>query len=396
MWIWFSRLRGVFTGQVPRLRVHWAWGGVAISVIAGLDSVALVPGAPWMKIALGYLVLFSVWCLFRGRDTLADVSIKDVPGVRIRIVVGNLLSFGARKDALVVVGMNSGWDCTLTREDGSIAPSSLQGQITSQWFGGSGNLEAALTRRKEGHPERDSPDAPVPLGQTVRLDEHERSVMWVTMTRWDPAIGAYSTTIPELEQSMGGLWEGLRASHNWDDDVFCPVIGAAYGKVGDESTLGLLKRHIRSFVAATKEQKITQTLTFVVSPNDLRDMDLPDLRDFLIAECRRETLKVHQVRESGIAKGLRTEQGASFDQDLTDAARELAADMLELRDLGPEDAVQREREATIVRKIEHFVTSTMRRLFFSDERPLSDELYSQNVRSATECLNWQKARVPRD
>ena len=290
--------------------------------------------------------------------------------------------------------MNSAWDCALTTEDGYIAPSSLQGQITSQWFGGSGNLEAALARRKGGHPDRDAPDAPVPLGQTVRLDEREKSVMWVTMTRWNRAIGAYSTTVPELEQSMGGLWDGLRASHNWDDDVFCPVIGAAYGKIVDESPLALLKRHIRSFVAATKEQKITQTLTFVVSPKDLRDMDLSDLRDFLTAECRRETLTVHQVRESGTAKGLRTEQGDSFDQDLTDAAQELAADMLELRDLDPADAALPEREATIVRKIEHFVTSTMRRLF-SDERPLSDELYSQNVRSATECLNWQKARVPR-
>ncbi len=193
---------------------------------------------------------------------------------------------------------------------------------------------------------------------------------------------------------MGGLWDGLRASHNWDDDVFCPVIGAAYGKIVDESPLVLLKRHIRSFVAATKEQKITQTMTFVVTPKDLRDMDLPDLRDFLTAECRRETLTAHQVRESGTAKGLRAEQGVSFDQHLTDAAQELAADMLELWDLDPADAARREHEATIIRKIEHFVTSTMRRLF-SDERPLSEQLYSQNVQSATECLNWQKARVSR-
>ena len=405
MRIWLSRLWGVLTGQIPRLRAPWTWGGVAISIIAGFGSAASLSAAPgfletfaalmiFLPFIVFGLVVFSAWRLVCDKDTLADVSIKDVPGVRIRIVVGNLLGFGARKNSLVVVGMNSAWDCTLTTEGGSIAPSSLQGQITSQWFEGSGNLEAALSRRKGGHPERDSPDAPVPLGQTVRLDAHERSVIFVTMARWNPASGAYSTTIPELEQSMGGLWDGLRASHNWDDDVFCPVIGAAYGKISDESALALLKRHIRSFVTATKEQKITQTLTFVVSPKDLRDMDLSDLRDFLFAECRRETLKVHHVRESGTAKGLRTEHGASFDQELTDAARELAADVLDLRDLGPDDAALPEREATIIRKIEHFVTATMRRLF-SDERALSEKLYSQNVRSATECLDWQKARQVR-
>ena len=376
-----------------------------MSVVAGLGSAASLSSDSQFSessaalmillllILLG-LAVFTIWCLIRGKDTLADVSIKDVPGVRLRIVVGDILSFGARENSLVVAGMNSAWVCALTTEDGSIAPRSLQGQITSRWFGGSGNLEAALARRQEGHPQRDAPDAPVPLGQTVRLDERENSVMWVTMARWNPVIGAFSTTIPELEQSMGGLWDGLRASHNWDDDVFCPVIGAAYGKIVDESPLALLKRHIRSFVAATKEQKITQTMTFVVAPKDLRDMDLSDLRDFLSAECRRETLMVHQVPESGTAKGLRAEQGASFDQDLADAARELAADMLELREMEPADAAQREREATIIRKIEHFVTYTMRRLFY-DERPLSDELYSQNVQSATECLNWQKARVSR-
>ena len=403
--IFFSRIWGVFTGQIPRLGAPWAAGGVAISIIAALGSAASPPAdsgfLAWIAahmislylIILTLLLAFTAGCLLLGRDTLADVSIKDVPGVSIKIVVGNLLSFGARKDALVVVGMNSDWECALTTEGGPIAPGSLQGQVTSQWFGGSGNLQAALAR-KIGEPvERGSSASAAPLGQTVRLYERGKSVMWVTMSRWNPAIGAYSTTVPELEQSMGGLWDGLRASHNLDEDVFCPIIGAAFGKIGDESPLALLKRHIRSFVAATKEQKITETMTFVVFPKDLRGIDLSDLRDFLTAECRRETLTIHQVREAGTAKGIGSAQTVSFDQALSDAARELAVDMLDLRDLGPADAAVPEREATVVRKIEHFITSTMRRLF-SDERPLSDEVYSQNVRSATQCLNWQKARVP--
>ena len=97
------------------------------------------------------------------------------------------------------------------------------------------------------------------------------------------------------------------------------------------------------------------------------------------------------MREAGTAKGIGTTQTASFDQELSDAARELAVGMLELHELESVDAARPEHEATIVRKIEQFVTGTMRRLF-SDERPLSAELYSQNVRSATECLNWQKTR----
>ena len=248
---------------------------------------------------LGLLVLFTAACVLDGKDTLAHVAVKDVPGVAIRLVVGDLLAFGAGKDALVVVGMNSAWDCALTSEGGRIAPQSLQGQITSQWFGGSGNLRAALERKTGGDLQRDSLAAPVPLGQAVRLDHEGRSVMWVTMSRWNRATRAYSATVPELEQAMGGLWDGLRASHILDEDVFCPVIGAAYGKIVDESPLTLLKRHIRSFVAATKEQKITATMTFVILPKDLRDMDLSDLRDFLTAECRRETLTGHHVFASG-------------------------------------------------------------------------------------------------
>ena len=403
--IWLSRLWGVFTGQLPRLGAPWASAGVVITIIAAIGSAASLPEAPgflswiaahmiWLHSSiLGLLVLFTAACLLDGKDTLAHVAVKDVPGVAIRLVVGDLLAFGVGKDALVVVGMNSAWDCALTTEGGRIAPQSLQGQITSQWFGGSGNLQAALERKTGGDLQRDSLATADPLGEAVRLDHEGRSVMWVTMSRWNRATCAYSATVPELEQAMGGLWDGLRASHILDEDVYCPVIGAAYGKIVDESPLTLLKRHIRSFVAATKEQKITATMTFVILPKDLRDMDLSDLRDFLTAECRRETLTGHHVRESGTAKGLGTEQGTSFDQDLSDAARELAADMLDLRDRDPTDAAQPEREQTVVRKIEHFITCTMRRLF-SDERPLSDELYSQNVRSATECLNWQKARVP--
>ena len=91
---WVSRVCGVFTGQIPRLRAPWAWGGVATGMIAALGSAAPLPAAPGFLdafaalmiflplIVLG-LVVFTVWCLVRGKDTLAEVSIKDVPGVRI-------------------------------------------------------------------------------------------------------------------------------------------------------------------------------------------------------------------------------------------------------------------------------------------------------------------------
>ena len=75
------------------------------------------------------LMGFTAGCLLFGRNTLARASIKDVSGVGIRIVVGDLLTFGARRNALVAVGMNSAWDCELTTNGGSIAPGSLQGQV---------------------------------------------------------------------------------------------------------------------------------------------------------------------------------------------------------------------------------------------------------------------------
>ena len=56
--------------------------------------------------------------------------------------------------------------------------------------------------------------------------------MWVTMSRWNRATRAYSATVPELEQAMGGLWDGLRASHILDEDVFCPVIGCLWEDCG--------------------------------------------------------------------------------------------------------------------------------------------------------------------
>ena len=404
MKIWLSQIWGIFTGQWPRLRDYWATSGVLISIIAAFSAAGSSPNGSgvlaWIadKSLYSYLgiiglsLALTLYCIFDGKDTLAYASIKDVPGVNIKIVVGNLLRFGSRGHALVAVGMNSDWECKLTSEEGRIAPGSLQGQITLEWFGGSGNLRAALERKAEGAPGRGFPSGAVPLGQTIRLDERGRRVMWVTMTRWNPDIGAYSTTVPELEQAMGGLWDGLRASHNLDEDIFCPVIGAAFGKIGDESPLDLLKRHIRSFVTASKEQKITETMIFVVAPKDLRNLNLVDLRDFLAAECRRESLRVHHVAEAGSAKEVNAAPFVSLDQEIIDASRELAVEMLGLRELKPTDPTHVEHEAKVVRKVEYFVSTTMRRLF-SDERPLSGTLYNQNVRSATECVKWQKART---
>ena len=39
--------------------------------------------------------------------------------------------------------------------------------------------------------------------------------MWVTMARWNPEIGAYSTTVHELEQAMSGLWTGCARRITW-------------------------------------------------------------------------------------------------------------------------------------------------------------------------------------
>ena len=404
MKIWLYHIWGVFSGQWPRLRDYWAVSGIFVSIIAAFSAADLssdgggilawiADNALYSYIGIiGFTLALTLYYIFDGKNTLACASIKDVPGVHIRIAIGNLLRFGARKHALVAVGMNSDWECKLTSEEGGrIAPGSLQGQITEKWFGGSGNLQAALERKSRsvlGH----DPSGTAPLGQTLRLDERGRRVMWVTMTRWKPDVGAYSTTVPELEQAMGGLWEGLRASHNLDEDIFCPVIGAAFGKIGDESPLDLLKRHIRSFVAASREQKITETMTFVVSPKDLRNLNLIDLRDFLFAECRRESLRIHQIAEAGIAKEMDTTSFVSFDQEISDTSSELAAEMARLRELEPTDPAHNEHEGRIIRKVEHFVSTTMRRLF-SDERPLSGTLYNQNVRSATECVNWQRTRT---
>ena len=57
---------------------------------------------------------------------------------------------------------------------------------------------------------------------------------------------------------MHGLWGGIRRYHNLNEGILCPVIGAKFGKVPEEPSV-LLKRHIRSYVEATKEEQILRT-----------------------------------------------------------------------------------------------------------------------------------------
>lgn len=382
----------------------WTWGGIFIGMVGALCSftgVSAEDSSTWRAIigvlevqilAFIVLVLGSCLRLWAHRNILADVSIKDEPGVKVRIVIGDLLQLGDKGRGVIVVGMNREWQCRLTSEGGTIAPNSLQGQVTTKWFHGSGSLESALReRREEGGLGEDALEA-ANLGRTARLEVDGKSVIWVTMSKWDAETGAYRTTVPELEQAMGGLWEGLRGCHNFDEDVFCPIVGAKFGKIQEASPTSLLKRHIRSFVSATKEQRIVKTMTFVIRDTDLEEVEMDDLRDFVFSECRREALKEYPIEQEGTGKDGKALDQVDKEDEIEQQSRDLAVAMMELSELREGNREYQELEDRIVGRVEKVLTGTMR-ILFADERAIPVQLYARNIESAKECLNWQRART---
>ena len=247
--------------------------------VAMLTWVWIVGGVSWS--------LKMFWQNWMTRHKVSSVEVMGAPGARVEIETGDILRIAERRGGTTIVGMNEDFECELRTNGGKIAESSLQGQVTTQWYGDSENLKSKLETERDGGGKAE-------IGTTVATSHNGRRTIWVVMSRWNEITGRYSTTVPELEQGMQGLWAGIRREHNVDEDIYCPVVGAKFGKITDESCQLILKRHIRSYVQALKEGKLARTMTFVVSVEEGKHMRkngvIEDLTEFLRTECRRETL----------------------------------------------------------------------------------------------------------
>lgn len=257
LWLFLEPVSLIF----PDVFNH-SWG-----VLVGLIGVSLIGG------------------LWRSRPR-QHLEFKLPPSdLSITIRVGDVLS----QDGNVVLGSNDTFDTSLS--DDIISPKSVQGQLLQRTFGG--DIEALdsqiATSLAEATPIIDRDKT---FGKTDRYPIGTVAIAARGNTRYFlPAIASMSaSTPPHTRASVEGVqmaltkaWEAVgRAGQR--DPVHAPIVGSHLARLGLSHTW-LVQMMILSFVAVTKKDSGSSSLTIWVAENDVATVDLAALDDWLRALC---------------------------------------------------------------------------------------------------------------
>ena len=280
--IWLSTLGATtLVSIMGSFGVLWVCVEVVDYFFAGSSWVGWLRSNWWVFFATG----LCIGALRTLRPIGARISNTDI---RVQIRVGNI--FWKRFRGAIVVGSNATFDTSI--EHGEISRSSVQGQFTSRYFGsGVTDLDLRIDAALKGTtPLRQHTDATKPfgkmlefrLGTVAKVSGGERTGYLVAISRLNSNKVADSD-LNEYQDALPVMWEEIRC-RGTQEDIVCPVLGTGLSRL-PLSRMQAIRIIVRSFVAAASEGKLAGSLTVVVQPRDVKDLDLRELREFLNCEC---------------------------------------------------------------------------------------------------------------
>ena len=216
-----------------------------------------------------------VWSRIKGTDVVVEVRIGDI----------------LKQEGALVVGSNTTFDTNVT--DGTISKNSVQGQFTLRYFHALEALDSRLAEALRIVPvvrTRTALDKPYgkvdefEIGTVAPIVVSERKAYFVAVARMNSERVA-SSDANSLHDALPRIWNGIR-NRGGMESLLCPVLGSGYSRLS-LTRQELLYAIIKSFVVASQEGKLTEKLSVVVHPKDLKkgQLDLDELQRFLEYEC---------------------------------------------------------------------------------------------------------------
>lgn len=185
-----------------------------------------------------------------------------------------------RSDA--VISTNTTFDTSIS--EGRIAENSLQGQFTLREYSGDvsrldGDIAKSLNGRSFERVERPGKKK-YPIGTVAVVKPADRTFYLLAMAHINDN-GNAQTSAPELETALDDLWQEI-ADRGELGDVSIPVVGTGRGRL-QLPRQKVIELIAQSFADASRDRKIANRLTIVISPADAaqHDINLFQVRDYL-------------------------------------------------------------------------------------------------------------------
>lgn len=236
-----------------------------------------------------------------------DIEIReriDGTDIFIKIRVGDILN----ADQSCVISTNTTYDTDITT--GIISKNSLQGQFTLKYYSTHRHLDTDLEPRLREiddvvdlchETDRKGKKQRYPLGTVVKLQHNGRIFYLLAMANMNTQ-GNAECDFSMISDSLNQLWQFLGEGGEYEQELLIPVLGTGHGRL-PEKREEIVQEIINSFVAASTQKRVCETLTIMIHSADFYKfaLKMDELRHYLSAQCRYSRIRRSPGRAGNIA-----------------------------------------------------------------------------------------------
>ena len=207
--------------------------------------------------------------------------------VDIEVKVKNIFS----SNGAMIAGCNTTFDVSVKNKN--ISENSVQGQYITRYFEEESEFEEQIKEAlkplaplnigtREGKNIRNLDE--YELGTTISVGEQSRKIYLVAISRLN-IHGTAQVDDNSFLDLLPKMWTEIRIKGGMEE-IDCPILGSGFSRLS-MNRQDLLFELIKSFVAATREGKFTEKITFCISHGDFRKSHIQweKVKRFLECEC---------------------------------------------------------------------------------------------------------------
>lgn len=276
---YFSVTR-LFSGVLHSLGLLWLF--VQIGAFFSEPFSSWVQSFWWVFLFLG-----STYGLYKAWPKLSVQAAITGTDTTIEIKICDILS----EPSSFIIGSNTTFDTSI--EDGTINPTSIQGQYTQKFCDTVEQLDRDLSNSLTGEAYKVLSLEEKPYGKSYNYEIGTvakvrcgtRYAYFVSIARLNEHRVA-SANSQDILDALPKLWEFIRTRGDLNA-LCCPILGSGFSRV-EVTKENLVKEIIKSFVAAAVVGKFAEKLIITISPADFQKghINLTSIDQFLEHECK--------------------------------------------------------------------------------------------------------------
>ena len=264
-----------------------------------------------------------IGCVWKNWDHLNyTINVKDSSDVTITLRVCDALS----NKSAVIIPTNTTFDTKM--DDEFISKGSIQGQYQIKYFKNRlSDLDKKISDGLNGknyitlNDGRDSKKKRYMIGTVCRINEKDRRAYFLADSDINDKGIPVDVDASDITTSLVRLWESLALEGN--QEPYCiPLLGTGKARAKDISRNEVVREIILTFLAATKDHKITESLTICIHPKDYKKVDWEALCEFLKYESQYTNIKPSFSKPLGIEETTPSVVSFKDDEKVTETFEE--------------------------------------------------------------------------